>query len=1026
MASNKDSSGEFRSISGQVETAEPSGGANGNGASARKASTTPPAKPSSSTPSSISSVPTLRKSSSSNLATITASPVSGQSPRGSRNPSPIRQDKPPSLSSTLSTTPSAAAIQRALSASNVPQLQSKGSSVSEAVAKLPGRGQKSATASGETTPSWPVSPRLKSPPPSGPNSRRGSAVAQQRRPDPSAMPSIQVLSATPQSNAPVASKTASADNARPDIQLQAPPKSANRGPSGKSMLETVQESSSDTQEPSAAAVQASKDLKPLTKVTEEETKQLLKRNADKAELEKSAQPNESGSESAGNKSDSTTATNKRGRRTSGASQTQSQHKPSSSKPPQPGTAKARQEGGKQNMTVETETVQSIPQSQLTAADRSNLRADNSGAIKLKPSTETIRPKKKDTKVKSSGRKVTSGTGMYFAAHLPRHQRSDRRSCSTSRAYDALRDLATGQPTSAAFLRSVSIPYTTRVRRAISSIVSSTASSSEDGSVVCESFILSQQLRRAIPSSVLQTLSNQILRKATSKADLFEARVANAVDEANTSDSDETFVYESNPPEQPRRQRHHSRTPSVTSSHSIAEQQRSAIRGFGDQSDDKIRGKRSMKFSRNPYPDYHHHHQDSPDSNHSTIRSHTPTHIGRHGRGGHHTASYDSQDSPYTQASKLRQQHVNHNRSRPNSPKSPQSMQFRSSGGMFSGSKKSESPYDFDTGAHADDERMPLLNGEGYNTTRRNRRQHGHHRFGSSITHSMDEYPMYDEGSRWLCGRRIGACFLTTLVVVLVVVSAVCFVFASNRPLYEVRVHRIQNVLASEQELMLDILVGAVNPNTLGISVGDLDVNIFAKSKHVSKPSKPGNDTEVTATRRLSHRQRAQSSDKRKDEDKNPNPIQDPDGHWHSPGDRDPDDDLENDAQTMLLGRIFHFDQALTFEASPIKQREHVSSGQLRLTKPGNKTESGGSDRWEEVIQYPFELIVRGVLKYQLPISSRLQSVAIGAKTMVHPEEGLDDSGNMKLVPVDESERWQWINWPTLDEDKDASRVKELD
>lgn len=257
---------------------------------------------------------------------------------------------------------------------------------------------------------------------------------------------------------------------------------------------------------------------------------------------------------------------------------------------------------------------------------------------------------------------------------------------------------------------------------------------------------------------------------------------------------------------------------------------------------------------------------------------------------------------------------------------------------------------------------------------------------------------------------MGACLLATLVVILVVASAVGFVFASNRPLDRVKVYKIQNVLASEQELMLDLLIGAVNPNTLGVSMSDMDVNVFAKSKHVGLPHKPVGDEDELGERKRDRRGRRekQSSDGK---NPNPNPIQDPNGHWHTPGEEDTDSDLENDAQTMLLGRIFHFDQPLTFDGSPLKQQERVCSGQLRLTKPGNKTESGGSARWEEVIQYPFELIVRGVLKYQLPISARLQSVAIGAKTMVHPEEGIDENGSMKTVPIDHSEHWEWVTWP---------------
>lgn len=507
------------------------------------------------------------------------------------------------------------------------------------------------------------------------------------------------------------------------------------------------------------------------------------------------------------------------------------------------------------------------------------------------------------------------------------------------------------------------------------------------------------------SSSVPTFSDSSVRKATSKADLFEARVANAVDEANTSDSDETFVYESNPPEQPRRQRHHSRTPSVTSSHSMADQQRGLIRGYNDPFDGpRVGGKRSMKFSTNPTNPYG---LDSPDSNNGTVRMHTPKHIGRFGRSGNQSSSHD-QDSPFTQASKLRNNHLVQDRSRPTSPRSPQNMQFRPSS-FFSSNKKQEQPYDFDAGQTADDERTPLM---GHGTVRTPRRSHYHpHRFSSSMTHSMENYYTEEEEPRGCFGvRKWGGCLLTTLVLILVVVSALGFVFASNRPLMDVKVHKIHNVLASETELMLDLLVGAVNPNTLGISVSDLDVSIFARSKHVTKPNRTEPEHPVTR-RQMRRGRRATVSN-----DIPTSPIQDPDGHWHAPGDKDPQDDPIIDARTLKLGEVFHFDQALVFEASPLKQHEHISSGQLRLTKPGNRTESRGSAHWEEIILYPFELIVRGTIKYQLPISSRLQSVAIEAKTIVHPEEDLDKHGNMKTVPVDHSEGWQWIEKPGINYD----------
>lgn len=999
---DKESMPDFHSVSGQAETAEPAGSGSGVSTNGSKKGTN------NSGASSGSSVSTLRKSSTSTLAPTASSPAAGQSPRTSRNTSPLRKDKAPALSGNLSTQPSAAAIQRALSASSVPQLQQPGTAVSDAVSKIP-RGPKSAVASAETTPQWPLSPRMKSPPPSGLNSRRGSGVAQKKpdAPQPQA-PSIQVLAASPATNTPPQTpRQTSGESQKSEPQLQAPlSKSSSRGPSGKSMLETVQENTSDTQEPSPAAVQAAADLKPLTKISEDDSKALkLKRKLSKTELEK--QPGESGSESPGNKSDNVT----RGRRESGTagnnSQSQRQKSVSTTSKASytvPG-GKARSGDGTQNMTVETETVQSIPQSAVAPADRSGgLRGDNGGSVRLKPSNETIRPKKERKKTERKTRSVTQGTGMYQFLHAPISPVSSMWGAIiiiVSRA--AIRAVERHRKglllvTDPDFLQSL---HTIMHRRAVSSCAIPTE---QDPNFLTTTPVRRPKLKRAFSSGFLSPLTDRFVRKATSKADLFEARVANAVDaSANGSDSDETFVYESNPPE-PRRSRHHSRTPSVTSSHSMAGEQRSAIRNYGDAFEDRrVGGKRSMKFSSNPYNDH-----DSPESNNGTVRSHTPRHIGRFGRAAHQSANYDP-DSPFTQAAKLRNNHLTHGRSRPNSPRSPQSMQFRP-GGFFSGSKKQEHPYDFDAEQNADDERQPLLSGT-IRTARHGR--HLHRISGGRRDSISDEFEYQDRRRYCGCFRgKLGACMLTTLMLILVVVSAVFFVFASNRPLQDVKVYKIQNVLASEQELMLDLLVGAVNPNTLGISISDMDVNVFAKSKHVGA-HKPDNSTEEVVARRSRRWRRSDISEW------NPNPSQDKNGHWRSPGDteRGYDSDLENsdDAQTMLLGRIFHFDQALTFEASPLTGKSHVSSGQLRLAKPGNKTESGGSARWEEMIQYPFELIVRGVLKYQLPISSRAQSAAVGAKVMVHPEDGIDSHGSMHVEPINHTDHWQWIDWPDEEE-----------
>jgi len=784
---------------------------------------------------------------------------------------------------------------------------------------------------------------------------------------------------TPTGNPPQAKPPAGEESRKGDHQqLQAIPKAPSRGASGKSMLATVQETSADSISESPAAMQAAVDLKPLTMISEE-SKDASKK--DGQDGEKHTQHGESGSESAGSK-----AEQKRGRRSSLTQQSKKlQRPPNTSKNSFAplGAAKSRQAEGKPNMTVETETVASIPQSAL---DRSAGGRTESGIVRLKPSNETIRPKKERRKATQKARSVTQGTGTSHLTRSPLlvHHDSFERD-------DAQSDIVV----SSSFSSITAVDDVAALRRSPRKQAAS------------------HHWHRAISyhssSKYLRMFSDRWLRKVSSKADIFEQRVANAVDEANTSDSDETFVYESNPPDSQRRPKHHSRTPSVTSAHSTVDQQRGGVRSLGDVLDERrVNGKRSMKFSNNPYTEV-----DSPDSKNGTVRSSQARHFGKFGRDKNH-ALLNDQDSPFTQVNKLRSNHLLTRSSRPNSPKSPQSAQQQKYSGLFG---RKEQSFDFDAEG-ADDERTPLVG-----TVRAPRSaRHARRLHTDTTVRSMDDHYRPQQRSRL---SRFSGCLLGFVVIFAVVFSAVAFLAMSNRPMYDVKIRRIQNVLASEQEIMLDLLVGAVNPNFLGITVSNMDVNVFAKSKHVGSSHLEFNRSATLMSAPLSPRRtRPDSSPAAKDG--NPNPWQDLSGHWHAPAvnggvdhgtDPPDDDDLEKDAQTMLLGRIFHFDQALTFEGSPIKRHPHFSLGELRLAQPGNKTETGGSVRWETVLKYPFELIVRGVLKYQLPVSSRMQSVSVGASVVVHPEDGVDDAGNMRVEPINHDEHWQWVDWDdNLDDD----------
>ncbi|KAL1967837.1 hypothetical protein VTN77DRAFT_2526 [Rasamsonia byssochlamydoides] len=475
--------------------------------------------------------------------------------------------------------------------------------------------------------------------------------------------------------------------------------------------------------------------------------------------------------------------------------------------------------------------------------------------------------------------------------------------------------------------------------------------------------------------------------ASSKADIFEAKVASAVDEADVSDSDETFVYESNPPDpHPGRQhRYHSRTPSTTSMASQADQfvgrSRSGLRdGHG------VTGKRSMKFTNN----YNNLDGDAGDLEQgrgsgrgdSNGRYH---HIGRHGRGGAYPSLFDS-DSPFPQSqtqSRSSRHYISNgfrqNR-RANNPRAYQN--YRTMGSP----KNMGDAYadDFD-GDGADDERTPLV-GSGRGLRSRNGR-----RPGSASLRQME----YLEQRQRNFFSRYGGCVIAAFLVFLLIGGAATLIIALTKPLLDVHVTKISNVLASEQEIMLDLNVNAINPNIFPIAIGSMDVNIFARSRFVGSEKfwrdhgqHPDHFPRVERSKQRAELaqivRRAMSG------------FAESGVHATDGVDRGTDpipEDPSGDAQTMLLGRVFEFDSPLIFDPSPWTHLPSSSVGGIRLARPGNKTEEGGTERWERVLQHPFELIVRGVVKYSLPLSSSVRSASISSKVEVNPDKDGDGDGD---------------------------------
>lgn len=597
-----------------------------------------------------------------------------------------------------------------------------------------------------------------------------------------------------------------------------------------------------------------------------------------------------------------------------------------------------------NMTVETETVPSIAQASIVNQDRSaSGRAD--GGIRLKPSNETIRPKKEKKPPKRKAASINAGTGRLQHIPYPHHTYTRPDPCVLSNTPSSL-----GSPISYCLYDD---------RRSLLALSPPSP----------EMRMSSSSCSRPLHLSYFYSSTNTSYRTASSKADVFEQKVASAVDEADDSDSDATFIYESNPPDPPHRSRgHHSRTPSMTSLASLTNPQ---LQFRDNQKHPSKKSSTKFKFT-NPhvYPSI-----DGDDRGEGTVRSGSGRagggshhhHIGgrySQGRGGLNHLVMDS-DSSMPQSSRNRGP-TSRNASQPNSPRFHT---FSVGNGHSNGSKKNgeySAAYDIDAENAADDERTPLISG------RSPRARTPRQRNSANVRH-LERRHHRDGG--WC--RRFAGCLVLSILLLVVVFCAVGLVFATTKPLTSLVVRDIQNVVASQEEVILDLIVDAVNPNIIGVTVADMEVSVFAKSKHV------GSDTWWR------EHGNGPPNDGPPDDLEKWQPVQDQSHHVdtviRTTGVDEGTDPIEGEPRTMLLGRVNRFDSPLTFEGSFFQRHRAESIGELRLGHPGNKTEAGGSERWEEVLQHPFELIVRGNFKYTLPLSTQEFKVPVTASHYYDPD-----------------------------------------
>jgi hypothetical protein len=332
------------------------------------------------------------------------------------------------------------------------------------------------------------------------------------------------------------------------------------------------------------------------------------------------------------------------------------------------------------------------------------------------------------------------------------------------------------------------------------------------------------------------------------------------------------------------------------------------------------------------------------------------HIGHWGRGSH-TSLFDS-DSPFPSASRSKFSAAASRQS--SQPPSPRGHQF-TRGSMYSKrpTMNMSNSYDFDDTTGAEDERTPLVpsnsgaGSRGYRTTRSRRAPFSHRQLESQSYRSSPSYL-----------NRLAACLVVTMMVLLVITGAISFMFATSQPLTNVQLTGIHNVIASEPELMFDLTIQAHNPNIVVVAIDNANLEIFAKSIHA------GTDSEWW-----------------KHPDGHP-PQDSDDGEVHTTDDPPPDMPDDSAAPNMRLGTITEFDSPLSFEGYFSHKGVSSSTGGMRLHLPGNQT-AGGSERWGRILQDEFDLVIKGIVKYNLPLSQKIRSAPISGRTTVKPNSAND-------------------------------------
>ncbi|KAL0090654.1 hypothetical protein J3Q64DRAFT_1009730 [Phycomyces blakesleeanus] len=179
------------------------------------------------------------------------------------------------------------------------------------------------------------------------------------------------------------------------------------------------------------------------------------------------------------------------------------------------------------------------------------------------------------------------------------------------------------------------------------------------------------------------------------------------------------------------------------------------------------------------------------------------------------------------------------------------------------------------------------------------------------------------------------------------------------PLTEVEVVGISNVLGTQKELIFNLQVRARNYNWWTVQISHASFSVFASSHFVPTIASMN-----------------QTNDSPLESSESSLVGIDPQG-------ADP---------AEFLGTIYQLEDPLVFEPGKIfHSTQSTAISQIQIKNPGaTHGDNRGNERWSLLIRYPYELTVRGVLKYSLmslPGVTQLHSARVCNVSSIDPATG---------------------------------------